>query len=301
MPLLRTCSSALATALTPGSGVKLFRTDLFTFTILSGHVYRWTNYPQVLTVGGNLYSPVVPAIQKAPYRLTPNMEIPTLELTVGDKSQVVLGGSSGFGGVGASFSLRTALVNGLFDGASMTYNRLFLGADLNPATYGSVYLFAGDVGPIKLQGASVVIKCRGLSSRLSVQAPRNVFQPGCIHTFCDAGCTLNPASFTDTLTVQASPTTTTTVIALLGSSLLYPGGTLTMTSGPTNGEVRSIIAATPTTVTIANPLTIAPAVGTTCTVLHNCDKTLNMCTNEYANTVNFRGFPYVPPPDTTAP
>jgi hypothetical protein len=65
--------------------------------------------------------------------------------------------------------------------------------------------------------------------------------------------------------------------------------------------VRGIIAADATTVTLANPLSGAPAVGATFTLFQACDKKLATCTSTYSNTANFRGHPYIPPPDTTAP
>jgi uncharacterized phage protein (TIGR02218 family) len=44
------------------------------------------------------------------------------------------------------------------------------------------------------------------------------------------------------------------------------------------------------------PLPAAPATGDAFTVYAGCDHTPATCSARFANLANFRGFPYVPPP-----
>ena len=44
------------------------------------------------------------------------------------------------------------------------------------------------------------------------------------------------------------------------------------------------------------PLPFAPAPGDTFNVAFGCDHTQATCQSKFNNLVNFRGFPYVPPP-----
>ena len=44
------------------------------------------------------------------------------------------------------------------------------------------------------------------------------------------------------------------------------------------------------------PLPFAPMTGDAFTVYAGCDHTQGTCQNRFNNLANFRGFPYVPPP-----
>ena len=292
MPILRTCGTSLATAL--GNGARLDQADLFQLTTLQGAFYVWTSAGTNLTVFGQLYTSVAPHIERGKWNLTNTMEVPTLEVRILDTSKAAFGTGT--------LSLRTQIHNGLLDGASFRLQRLFLPAGTTDTSLGAIDIFTGDVGAVTLLGAQATIKVRGKSARLNVQAPRNVFQPGCLHTFCDTGCTLSKASFTHNFSVIGSSTRTILPISGGALSAQTKGGTLTMTSGANSGESRSIIDWDGfSTVTLVQPLSNVPAVGDTCTVFQGCDKTLATCTSTYSNALNFRGFPFIPPPNTAAP
>jgi uncharacterized phage protein (TIGR02218 family) len=306
--ILRPCSVALATAL--AAGARLLEADLFTVTLQGGTVYRWTSWSADLVVAGSTFFSSGQWLSRGTWGVKNTMEVPTLEVTL-------LSSAASFGAGGAP-SLRTQLHNGLFDGATLLLQRLFMPAYVNPpdtSTYGTIDIFAGDVGACTLQGAKATLKVRGKNSRLSEHAPRNVYQPGCIHTFCDSGCTLTASSFTIGYTVGA--VATRTVITLpVATTYATPaqslkGGTLTMINGVAAGQKRGIIDYATFTppflptqliaVTLAYPLTVAPSPGDVFTTFSGCDKTLLTCANVYNNKVNFRGFPFVPPPATNAP
>jgi uncharacterized phage protein (TIGR02218 family) len=301
VPILRPCSGALATAL--ATGVRLDRADLFTISLLGASIYHWTSYDVDLTVAGQLFASSSQFLSRGRSRVINTMEVPTLEIYLLDTS------TAGFTGVGTP-RLRTQIHNGLLDGANVLLQRVFMPAGTtDTATYGTIDLFSGDVGAVELsEGAKATIKVRGKNSRLDVPAPVNVYQPGCIHTFCDAGCTLNPATFTVSRTVLASPTPTRTSIAFVSSStalaLLLKSGKVTMTSGPNSGQQRTItdalVVGANTILTLTNPLFATPSAGDTFTTFQACDKTIPTCNAVYSNLANFRGFPFIPPPPATS-
>jgi uncharacterized phage protein (TIGR02218 family) len=287
VPLLRPCSGALATAL--AGGVEFLGTDLFTVTLQTGTVYRWTSWDSDLVVSGHTFTSSGQWLQRGRWQVVNTMQVPTLEVTI-------LTNAASFGGSG--LSLRTQLHNGLFDGATLLLQRLYMPTAGDTSTWGTVNLFSGDVGAVQLSGAEAKLKIRGKSSRLSVNAPRNVYQPGCVHTFCDSGCTLNAATFTSSFTVL---TATRTSVALTGApSNPMQGGTLTMTSGAATGEVRGVVLSIGFLIGVSYPFYVTPSPGDTLTLFSACDKTIATCTNVYNNKVNFRGFPFVPPPATAA-
>lgn len=301
--ILRACGTALATALQ--GGVTLFKADLFTINVQSGAVYRWCTWDWDLRVGGNVFTGKNPFLSRGKLSLTNTMQVATLPVYVDDQSTTpFLGGSSP--------SLRVLAHNGYFDGGTMFLQRVYMPDSKtgDTTTYGTIDLFSGDIGKITpMSGARIAFDVRAKNSRLDVMAPRNVYQPGCLHTFCDPGCTLSAATFTQSFAVAVSSSTTQTVIALTPNPSSGPpafqlqDGTLTMTSGATAGQVRNIISGTtfPGFAVLATPLSVVPVAGDTLTIFQGCNKTLPTCANIFSNAVNFRGFPFIPPPNTTAP
>ena len=51
-----------------------------------------------------------------------------------------------------------------------------------------------------------------------------------------------------------------------------------------------------TSLTLLYPLQSVPAAGDSFTVYFGCDHTPGTCQSKFNNLANFRGFPYVPPP-----
>lgn len=290
MPLLRACSGALATAL--ASGNIPYQADLFTVILPGIATYLWTSFDSDLVVLGSTYLSSGQWLSRSRWNVTNTMEVPTLEVSL-LTTQAAFSGGPG---------LLTQLHNGLFDGGTLALDRVFMPTRGDTATYGTIPLFFGDMGAVTIRGPKATIKVRGKNSRLNVNAPRNVYQPGCLHTFCDPGCTLSAASFTNTYNVLGGATRSVLTVVTGPTSAQLIGGTLTMTSGADVGLSRSIVGWDGfSTITLAYPLPSAPLVGDTATIFLACDKRLTTCTNVFNNKINFRGFPFIPPPSTTAP
>ncbi len=59
-------------------------------------------------------------------------------------------------------------------------------------------------------------------------------------------------------------------------------------------NVNSVVAGS--ALVLGYPLQSPPAPGDTFTVYQGCDHTPGACAGKFNNLANFRGFPYVPPP-----
>jgi uncharacterized phage protein (TIGR02218 family) len=64
------------------------------------------------------------------------------------------------------------------------------------------------------------------------------------------------------------------------------------------GTKRSLKAYASGALQLFSPLPVAPAVGDTFSIFPGCDKTMATCQNKYSNVVHFRGFPFIPTPET---
>jgi len=155
-----------------------------------------------------------------------------------------------------------------------------------------------------LTGNSAKIKVKGKNNKLAMNAPRNVFQVGCLHAFCDPGCTLSRAAFTTSYAVGVAPSKVFIPWsgAAPGNASNYRFGSVRLTSGPASGQWRTVKVADNTGLTLSYPLYDLPVAGDTFTAFEGCDKTLNSgsgqsCTDR-GNEQNIRQFPFVPPAET---
>jgi uncharacterized phage protein (TIGR02218 family) len=137
---------------------------------------------------------------------------------------------------------------------------------------------------------------------LNVQMPKNLIQVGCVHTLFDGGCALLKATYTTSGATTATVTATATTFStgLTQAAGYYSLGVITFTSGANNGLSRTIqnYSNTSGQVTLVAPLPSAPATGDTFTIIPGCDKQQATCSSKFANLSHFRGFPYVPVPET---
>lgn len=301
MPLLRACSPALATALAAGN-IK-YQADLYYFAFASGSNRRYTSWERDLKIGDFTYVAYAPWINRSRWNVVNTMQVPEMTIVIKAHNDVP--------------NVKTQAVQGLYDGGTLLLSRLYMPTEGDVTTYGSVDLFYGDIGQVQVTGTEITLRVKGRNNKLDVMAPRNVYKQSCRHTFCDAGCTLSAGSFTASYTVGASPAPTRTFLpwaAAPGSPLVYTLGKVTMLTGLDAGQIRSVITADSTGLTLAYPLLSTPVAGDTFSALQGCDKTVGRdlgtgvaiaptaggnC-NSYSNILNFGGFPFVPNPELMA-
>lgn len=292
MSILRAASAGLIAAIAGGEALGM--ADLFTFVLQNGTTYYWTSWTSDITVGGNTFSSRAPWLTRGKWNLTNTMTIPSLDITLRALNTSFAGGAN----------IKTQIHDGLFDGASFLLSQLYFPVTSPGSTsWGVLDIFGGMVGTISpLIGTDAKITVKGKNNLLSQYAPRNVYQVGCLHAFCDAGCTLNRSSFTTTLTALSGSTPSVINVSSVSTPDRYNSGTVTFTTGAAAGQSRTIALCNGTSFTLAYPLYVTPASGDHFTAFQGCDKTFDSGTDQSctarSNTQNYRGFEFIPPPDS---
>jgi uncharacterized phage protein (TIGR02218 family) len=260
--------------------------DLYTITLQDGTVVRTTDADRSLTWSGNVFASCSPAIKRTKVRLAIGVQVDTMSLDLQTTTLTVNG-----------FTYNNAARQGMFDGATVLVETAYI---TNwPTIIGVLHAFFGLVSEIEPGRSGVKMTVKSALELLSQPFPRNVYQSTCLHTLYNTGCSLTKGSFTAAGTVSGTPTLTGISSSLAQPVGYFDQGVLTFTSGPNSGLKRTVKGYTTGSFTFANPLPVLPAAGNTFSVFAGCDKTKSTCGAKFSNLTNFRGFPYIPTPETT--
>jgi uncharacterized phage protein (TIGR02218 family) len=271
--------------------------DLYTLTAIDGAVYRWTAGDTNLTESARVFSCSGPTIKRGSTRQAAGGEVGTLELTLG--------------GAGVTLGTRTlseAAAEGYFDGAVVTIERLFM-PTWGDVSLGTLPWFSGQVASVNASSNEVRLSLKEAGERLNLPMPRHTFQPACSHSLYDAGCGVLRATYKTNGTMTGVPTVSSFTSLNAQATGYYVGGTVKFTSGPNAGVSRIITTHTASggtgTFGVGIPLLYAPAAGNTVEFTPGCNKayintngTPGDCVARFNNATRFRGFPYVPKPES---
>ncbi len=193
---MKTASPALQAFLAAASEVpgdmNVFVVDLYTFTLNTGAVLRFCSFDQPVTVGGFTYGVLSPsnanepAVQRSAINSTVGLSVDDLTVSLYCTPSAQVNGTE----------ILAALIRGDFDGAKVLVQRIIMPA-LGDVSLGPFKMFAGTVGPVSdvgRTGAKITVKA--YTELLNINMPRSLYQPGCINTLYDPGCTLSKAAFT---------------------------------------------------------------------------------------------------------
>jgi len=264
--------------------------DCFTFTLRDGSVYNWTSFDQPVTYGPTTYLAQGPMLQRSKLGVKNTVEVPELDLDLFALDTSFVGG----------INVKTALHNGYFDGATVEMNRFFMPTP-GDTTLGPLLMFGGRMGQAKITAIGGSLTIRGANVLMNQYAPRNLYQPSCLHAFCDINCTLLETAFTLTGQTMLAGSSSTQLVwsSPPGDQAGYTLGKVSITSGVNTGAVRTAKFVDSGIIYLAYPLYGAPAPGDTFKILRGCDKTFDTGTGQdctfYNNTQHWRGFDQVPP------
>jgi uncharacterized phage protein (TIGR02218 family) len=266
---------------------QLLMADAYIFTLRSGSTLCYTDIDVTFTYNGNTFLANAVRISGLKYKAAIGLEVDSQQITAAALSTDLVGGGPSF---------LQALREGVFDGALVERDRVFFSDQLGGTVIGSVILFQGRLGSIDQIGRTTAkLTVNSDLCLLDNDMPRNIFQPTCLHTLYDSGCGLVKADFGTNGTAGAGATDS--VIPWSGASTNFVQGSITFTSGVNNGVTATVASvAAGTSLTLAYPLEEAPSEGDAFTVYFGCDHTPVTCRVKFNDFVNFRGFPYVPPP-----
>jgi uncharacterized phage protein (TIGR02218 family) len=259
--------------------------DCFTFTLSTGTVLTYTNVDQPVVYNGSTFSASGPLVQGLKYKASVGLEVDKQHITIAARPTDLINGNPAL----------NAVREGAFDGATVQRDRVFMTA-LGGTVVGGVTLFHGRVSTVDMVGrTSATLTIASDLIVLDYDMPRNLYSPTCLHTLYDSGCGVIRGTYAASGTCGSG--STATQINFTGALASHAQGKVVFTSGD-NANVAATVksAVAGTSLTLMYPMPDVPGTGDGFTVYAGCDHTRATCVSRFSNLVNFRGFPFVPPP-----
>jgi uncharacterized phage protein (TIGR02218 family) len=259
--------------------------DCFTFTLSTGTVLTYTNVDQPVIYNGSTFSASGPLVQGLKYKASVGLEVDKQQITIAARPTDLINGNPAL----------NAIREGAFDGATVQRDRVFMAA-LGGTVVGGVTLFHGRVSTVDMVGrTSATLTIASDLIVLDYDMPRNLYSPTCLHTLYDSGCGIIAGTYAASGTCGAG--STATLINFTGALAQHAQGKIVFTTGDNanvTATVKSVVVGA--SLTLMYPMPDVPATGDRFTVYAGCDHTRATCTSRFNNLTNFRGFPFVPPP-----
>jgi hypothetical protein len=286
---MKAMSPGLRTLLATGQYVKA---DCWTLTLNGGAVVRWTGADRPINANGNSFA-LGPAIKRGAISEKRGVEVATLscEITGGGPYDLINGQPV------IDFIRRQGL-----DGAIVKLEQAFAPTWASMAldgALGTLIRFGGrNTSVPEIKGDAASLTFSSWMILLNQMMPRNLYQAACLHTVYDAGCTLNPASFSTAghITAVTGPIDFTSNLSLVADD--YALGRIVFTSGANNGLSRTVRNNDSSGFSLIQPLPGPMAIGDNFTAFPGCDLTSGRCLTRFNNLDNFKGTEFVPQPQT---
>jgi uncharacterized phage protein (TIGR02218 family) len=259
--------------------------ECFTFVTTTGTQYTWTSVDYDVVFNGFTFNASGPLVSGLKYKGSVGLEVDKQQITIAARPTDLIGQ--------APFLI--ALRDGAFDGAPVYRDRVFLNAP-GGAVVGGVRLFQGRISTVDNVGRTqATLTVASDLVILDYDMPKNLFSPTCLHVLYDAGCGIIRGTFSLDGNCEAGSNSGT--IMFSGARAGDAQGSLVFTSGA-NANIRVTIKSVVvgSLYNLMYPLPFAPATGDAFNVAFGCDHTQSTCVAKFNNLANFRGFPYVPPP-----
>ena len=289
---MRTADATLLAHL--NSSTRTLAFDLWTITLQSGTVLRWTDADAPIKTTDARTFTLGPTMTRDRVKWTRGLSIDHLRVTMGASSAVTIN----------TVPLIQVAAAGGFDAAVVQLERVFLDDTLT--VKGQLVYFNGVVADVDCarSEATMMIDCD--LKQLDTQMPRNLFQAGCLNNLYDPVCAVRRATYAVNLSVSAVDPAQKLVYLQAAYSGQPSGwfalGILQFTSGPNVGISRTVKSHTNygsfSDFLFARPFPFAISPADAFTVWPGCDKTQATCSTKYGNLIRFRATPYVPNPET---
>jgi uncharacterized phage protein (TIGR02218 family) len=265
-------------------------TEFYTWTLSSGAVIRWTSADRDMTWNGNAY-PRGPGIARGQISRQVGTQVSSLDVTLQYDDSVLQNG----------IPLAKFIASGGFSFSTFLFERAYSAAPSMPIV-GTLPKFAGRMTQLKDAGeTTATLTVSNWMSLLNVQVPVNVWQPPCLHTLFDAGCSLNRDDWAQAGIVQGSSDTLTVFTDIMTESGWFDLGKIVFTSGANAGQARTIKAQSGGVVALVRGLSTAPVPGDTFIAYPGCDLTSATCLSKFDNLTHRKGYDFIPTAETAAP
>lgn len=283
---MKTASPELQEFLVSAQGFAM--ANLYTITLSDGTtVLRWTNADVPVVRGTTVWMPY-PSIRDTGVKTRCGLSVDSVSITLNADDRHTIGGVP---------VITFAKQNGL-DGASILCERSFA-PSWSDEIVGTVIRFTGRFSELRDAGRTQVeIVVSSPTELLNADIPVEEFQPSCLNTLFDSRCALNRADFKSTGTIDGTSTQTLVSTSLSAAAGTFDLGTIVFTSGSCAGQRRSIRSQDSSgNLQLVLPLPAAPIAGDTFDAYPGCDLSLERC-DVFGNRIHFRGYPFVPLPET---
>jgi uncharacterized phage protein (TIGR02218 family) len=260
--------------------------DCFTFTLTNGAALLYTNADVPIAHAGKQFLANGPLVSGLKYRSSVGLNVDRQEVVIAARPSDLVSGAP----------FLAALRDGAFDGAQIQRDRVFFSDRIGGTVVGGVTLFLGRLSTVEEIGRTKgKITVASELVLLDAPMPRNIYAPMCLHVLFDAGCGLPAGAFSVSATADAGSTASSLVFS--GALAQHAQGKLVFSSGA-NANVSATVKSVSVgaSLTLVYPLPFAPAAGDAFTVYYGCDHTRQTCRSTFNNLANFKGFPFVPPP-----
>ena len=260
--------------------------DCFTLNLRTGAILTYTSADVPVVLNGATFLANSILVDGLQYKCSVGLDVDKQKITILARQTDTIGG----------IPFLQAIRNGVLDGCEIQRDRAFLSAWGTTPT-GSVTLFKGRVSTVDSVGRTTAqITVASDLVLLDIDMPRNLYGPTCNHVLFDSGCGLVKNAWGAAGTVGSGATAI--LLPWTGASTAYAQGTITFTSGINTGATANIKSASMAALTLSYPLPNVPAQGDSFTAYQGCDHTMATCRAKFNNAANFRGFPFVPVPET---
>lgn len=260
--------------------------DLYTFTLSDGTIYRYTDADQDITAGGFLFDSGSLNLRRSSIKTSVGIQVDNMNIEVLAKD----------GDVIASKPFLQAIAQGNVDGAQVKLERAIM-TTFGDTTNGTIVMFLGRVAEINFNRTTVSIEVKSMVELLNIKMPRNLYQLSCLHTVYDTGCTLLKSSFATSGTVLTATNSTLTFTDVTASGY-FDQGIIEFTGGANIGLKRTVKTHTTGNIALALYLPNIPTAGDTFIIYPGCDRTKSTCSTKFSNLAHFRGYPYIPAPES---
>jgi uncharacterized phage protein (TIGR02218 family) len=281
--------------------------DLYTFSLPSGLVLRYSGWTTALTIPGTAFPAgslnynaagytdftLGPRFGRSMVTTKIGVEPAELDITVMAEGDEMIG----------TLSFAEAVRVGEFDGATVELDRFFApphaGGGALSTALGAIVWFCGQVAETDAGRTSIAIKVKSMMNLLAVQQmPRRLYQAACTHVFGDAMCAFDRTSLASTQAALAGSTQAAIVTGLAPSpATLFDQGTIIGVTGLNAGQTRTLAQFTGGVASLLKAWLFPVSVGDTFRLLPGCDHTTATCKNTFDNLIHYGGFPYIPPPE----
>ena len=268
-----------------------YSTDLYRITLTDGTVLHYTAADIPLIVGKVRYVPL--AIERDGTMQSNDISVDEMHLTITVSPSERLDSNA---------TIMQAVVAGRFADAKLELFRLFapepfgLSMDKIDAEYALLW-WLGRLNIESAGGVTIEATVASMTELLNVKFPTHLYYPPCIYTLGDKGCGVDLTLFRKQGT--ASGGTRSAIQSMLNLADGYlTQGSITFASGCNAGVTRTIRSNDRNEITVVMPFYYPPAAGDTFHVLPACDKSMACCKARFNNLTRFRGYPFIPVPET---